>query len=110
MVAVGVFAYVLGGRALWKVPLSFVLMMGAGFLLGIAQVDVPFVELGIALSSVVIGGVAALGRPTIAVGAAFDFHAGLLPQAPHWMHSPWISSELFSSSYQAVRMVPMPPV
>ena len=45
MVAVGVFAYVLGGRALWLVPLSFVGMMAVGFLLGIGQVDVPFVEL-----------------------------------------------------------------
>ena len=63
MVAVGVFAFVLGGRALWLVPLSFVGMMVVGFALGIAQVDVPFVELGIALSSVVIGAAAALGRP-----------------------------------------------
>jgi N-acetylglucosaminyldiphosphoundecaprenol N-acetyl-beta-D-mannosaminyltransferase len=27
----------------------------------------------------------ALSMPLIAVGAAFDFHAGLLPQAPKWM-------------------------
>ncbi len=26
-----------------------------------------------------------LSTPAIAVGAAFDFHAGKLPQAPHWM-------------------------
>lgn len=70
MVAVGVFAYVLGGRALWLVPLSFVAMMAVGFGLGLAQVDVPFVELGIALSSVVIGGVAALGRPMPVVAAS----------------------------------------
>ena len=63
MVAVGVFAFVLGGRALWLVPLSFVTMMIVGFALGIAQLEVPFVELGIALSSVIIGGAAALGRP-----------------------------------------------
>ena len=69
MVAVGVFAVVLGGRAVWLVPLSFVGMMAVGFLLGIGQVDVPFVELGIALSSVVIGGVAALGRPMPIVAA-----------------------------------------
>lgn len=80
MVAVGVFAYVLGGRALWLVPLSFVLMMGMGFLLGVGQVDVPFVELGIALSSVVIGGAAALGRPmpvaaaSVLVGVFAVFH------------------------------------
>lgn len=63
MVAVGVFAYVLGGRALWLVPLAFVGMMAVGFLLGIGNVPVPFVELGIALSSVVIGAAAAWGRP-----------------------------------------------
>ena len=70
MVAVGVFAFVLGGRALWLVPASFVGMMAAGFLLGAAQVEVPFVELGIALSSVVIGGVAAMGRPMPVAAAA----------------------------------------
>jgi urease accessory protein len=69
MVAVGVFAYVMGGRALWLVPLSFVAMMVAGFALGIAQVEIPFVELGIALSSVVIGAAAALGRPMPTAGA-----------------------------------------
>lgn len=69
MVAVGVFAFVLGGRALWLVPLSFVGMMAVGFLLGVGQIEVPFVELGIALSSVVIGGVAALGRPMPVVAA-----------------------------------------
>ncbi|KQX42538.1 urease accessory protein [Devosia sp. Root436] len=63
MVAVGVFAFVLGGRALWLVPLSFVGMMVVGFALGIARFDPPFVELGIALSSIVIGAAAALGRP-----------------------------------------------
>ena len=91
MVAVGVFAFVLGGRALWLVPLSFVGMMVAGFALGIAQVEVPFVELGIALSSVVIGAAAALGRPMpvalamslVGVFATFHGHAHgtELPQA-----------------------------
>jgi urease accessory protein len=83
MVAVGVFAFVLGGRALWLVPLSFVAMMAVGFGLGVAQIDVPFVELGIALSSVVIGGLAALGRPMpvalasalVGVFAIFHGHA-----------------------------------
>ncbi len=70
MVAVGVFACVLGGRALYLVPLAFVGMMAVGFGLGLAQVDVPFVELGIALSSVVIGGVAASGKPMPVVAAS----------------------------------------
>ncbi|WP_156460410.1 HupE/UreJ family protein [Devosia sp. Root635] len=83
MVAVGVFAVVLGGRALWLVPLSFVGMMVAGFALDIAQLGLPFVELGIALSSVVIGAAAALGRPMpvalamalVGVFAVFHGHA-----------------------------------
>ena len=83
MVAVGVFAYVLGGRALWLVPLSFVGMMIVGFILGAAQIDLPFVELGIALSSVVIGAAAAWGRPMpvaaamalVGVFALFHGHA-----------------------------------
>lgn len=70
MVAVGVFAFVLGGRALWAVPLAFVGMMTVGFLVGVSGVELPFVELGIALSSVVIGGVAALGKPMKVVAAA----------------------------------------
>lgn len=83
MVAVGVFAFVLGGRALFLVPLSFVGMMIVGFLLGIGHVDLPFVELGIALSSVVIGAAAAWGKPMpvaaamslVGVFAIFHGHA-----------------------------------
>ncbi|WP_417307400.1 HupE/UreJ family protein [Devosia sp.] len=83
MVAVGVFAFVLGGRAMLLVPLAFVAMMAVGFGLGIAGMDLPFVELGIALSSIVIGGAAALGRPMpvaaamslVGVFAIFHGHA-----------------------------------
>jgi urease accessory protein len=63
MVAVGVFDFVLGGRALFLVPLSFVAMMLAGFALGASGINLPFVELGIALSSIVIGAAAAWGKP-----------------------------------------------
>jgi len=69
MLAVGVLAGVLGGRALWLVPLSFVAMMVSGFALGIAGVSLPFVEMGIAVSSIVIGAAAAWGRPLPVAGA-----------------------------------------
>jgi urease accessory protein len=55
MVAVGMFAATLGGRALWAIPASFVGLMALGGLLGIQQIGVPYVELGIALSVVVLG-------------------------------------------------------
>jgi urease accessory protein len=69
MIAVGVFAFVLGGRALWLVPLSFVGMMIVGFFVGASGVQMPFVELGIALSSIVIGAAAAWGKPMPVAGA-----------------------------------------
>jgi len=55
MVLVGVLAFQLGGRALWLVPLAFVSMMAVGGTLGVTGVDVPLVELGIALSVIVRG-------------------------------------------------------
>lgn len=55
MVAVGIFAANLGGRALYALPLTFMGVMALGGALAIAGIDVPFVEIGIALSIVVLG-------------------------------------------------------
>lgn len=70
MVAVGIFAATLGGRALWAVPATFVALMAVGGGLGMAGVDVPFVEIGIALSVVVLGGAVALGWKNAPLGLA----------------------------------------
>ena len=61
MVTVGLLAWQLGGRALWLVPAAFVAAMALGGWLGIAGIALPHVELGIALSVVVLGAVVALG-------------------------------------------------
>ena len=55
MVAVGAFAVRLGGRALWLVPAPFVAMMAAGGFAGMERIQLPFVEIGIAVSVVVLG-------------------------------------------------------
>lgn len=60
MVCVGLFASLLGGRALWAVPAAFVAMMLAGGAAGLTGAALPAVELGIAVSIIVIGGVTAL--------------------------------------------------
>ena len=60
MIAVGVFASVLGGRALWLVPLSFVSMMVAGGMLGNSGFHLPIVETIIALSVIILGAAVAL--------------------------------------------------
>lgn len=77
MVAVGMFAAALGGRALWLVPSTFVLVMAAGGALGIAGIGVPFVEFGIAASVIVLGLAVALqvSVPVIAAMAIVGFFA-----------------------------------
>ncbi len=69
MVAVGLLAAQLGGRALWLVPASFVAAMAAAGVAGMAGVGLPTTELGIAASVVVLGGAIAL-RLTMPVAAA----------------------------------------
>lgn len=83
MVAVGLFAASLGGRALWAVPATFVAVMAIGGALGIAGIAVPFVEIGIALSVVVLGlavalqwkAPVALAMLLVGVFAVFHGHA-----------------------------------
>jgi urease accessory protein len=48
-------AFSLGGRALWMVPLAFVVMMAVGGVLGVAGVELLGVEQGIAASVLVLG-------------------------------------------------------
>jgi urease accessory protein len=77
MVSVGLFAARLGGKARWLVPSAFVAMMTFGGMLGMASVHVPFVELGIAASVVVLGAAVALelNVPTMAAMALVGFFA-----------------------------------
>ena len=77
MVAVGLFAAHLGGRALWAVPLSFVTMMVAGGAAGTGGIELPFVEIAIGLSVVVFGGAVAfrLHLPTVAAMALVGLFA-----------------------------------
>lgn len=55
MIAVGLWAAQLGGRAIWLVPASFVATMSASGLLSMAFVPIPFFESGITLSLLVLG-------------------------------------------------------
>jgi urease accessory protein len=60
MVTVGILAWQLGGRAIWLVPASFVSLMAIGGTFGIAGEPLPWVELGIAASVIVLGAMVAL--------------------------------------------------
>lgn len=55
MVAVGLWGGILGKPAIWILPIVFPLIMALGAALGVAGIEVPFIEAGIALSGVVLG-------------------------------------------------------
>ncbi len=55
MVAVGLWGAQLGAPAIWVLPVAFPLIMAFGGVLGVIGVPVPKVEVGIALSGVVLG-------------------------------------------------------
>jgi len=77
MVAVGLIAAHLGSRALWAVPLSFAAMMIVGGAAGMAGMVLPFVEIGIGLSVVILGAAVAFGLhlPTVAAMAMVGLFA-----------------------------------
>jgi len=70
MLAVGLLAARIGGRALWLVPAAFLVMMAAGGAIALDGWPLPFVETAIALSVVAIAGTVALGVSAGAVAAA----------------------------------------
>jgi urease accessory protein len=83
MIAVGLWAALKGGRALWVWPAAFVGVMLVGGALGMAQVALPFVEPGILASVVVLGLLVTLavdlpvttGAVIVAAFALFHGHA-----------------------------------
>ena len=91
MIAVGLWAAQLGGRARWAVPLAFMGAMTVGAGLALAGVRLPMVETGIASSVLVLGLlIASAARLPVAmsaflVGAFAVFHGHAhgneLPQA-----------------------------
>jgi urease accessory protein len=72
MVAVGGLAALIGGRALWLVPASFLGAMALGSAIGFS---LPFVEFGIVASVIVLGAVVALA-PRMPVALAMALAAG----------------------------------
>jgi urease accessory protein len=91
MIAVGLWASQLGGRARWAVPLAFMGAMTVGAGLALAGVRLPMVETGIASSVLVLGLLIAFAaRLPVAVSAVLvaafavfhgHAHGNELPQA-----------------------------
>jgi len=71
MVAVGLWGAMLGPPAIWLLPIAFPLVMAFGGVLGIVAVQMPRVEVGIAISAIVLGLMIALAvRAPLVVAVA----------------------------------------
>lgn len=55
MIAVGLVSAQIGKRAIWTVPLAFVVMMSIGGIVGFLGISTPLVAYGIALSLILLG-------------------------------------------------------
>ncbi len=83
MIAVGLWGAQLGAPAIWLLPVTFPLMMAAGGFLALIGLPVPGVEIGIAVSAILLGAmVTTQWRPQlwaaasiVALFAVFHGHA-----------------------------------
>jgi urease accessory protein len=83
MIAVGLWGALLGPPALWVLPIAFPVAMAAGGMLGLLGIPLPWVEIGIAVSSIVLGLLIltnmrlslAVAIPLVMIFALFHGHA-----------------------------------
>ena len=107
MVAVGLWASQLGGRALWLLPLTFPAVMAVGAALASSGVAFPWVEIGIAGSVMVLGAAVALAlRPSLAVSIPLIGAFALLHGYSHGVELPANASALsYGAGFIAATLV-----
>ena len=71
MIAVGLWGAQLGNPAMWVLPVTFPMVMSMGAMMGLLGIPLPGIEIGIALSAVLLGAMV-LGevRPKMIIAAA----------------------------------------
>jgi len=99
MVAVGLWAAQIGGRAVWAVPGSFVTLMLIGGVLGMSGMPLPYVEQGILVSVLVMGMLIAFAlRLPIAISMII---AGIFAVFHGHAHGAEMPSAMSALSYSA---------
>jgi urease accessory protein len=98
MIAVGLWGAVLGAPAIWVLPVAFPMMMAVGGLLGLLGIPLPGVEVGIAISAMVLGAmVLAEARPPLWIAAAIVAFFAIFHGHAHGRELPQGTSALLYS-------------
>src|SRR6185312_15136983 len=107
MIAVGLWASQLGKRAMILLPLTFPAVMAVGAAIGMSGPEMPWVEIGIAASVLVLGAAVALAvRPSLAVSVALIAVFALLHGYSHGVELPAsVSGLTFGIGFVAATLV-----
>jgi urease accessory protein len=93
MLAVGLWAAQQQGRARWALPLTFVVTMLVGGLLGFAGLQLPLMETGIAGSVLALGLLVALAvRPSLAIATGLTALFALSHGVAHGLELPELAN------------------
>ncbi len=96
MLSVGVLSAQMGGSAIWRVPLTFVLVMLGGGILGINDIPIFSVELGIALSVLALGiAIAADKKLSPLLAMVFVGFFAIFHGHAHGTEMPYLSKPMF---------------
>ncbi len=91
MVSVGIWSAQIGGRAIWYVPATFVSFMIIGGIMGMSEIEIPIVEVGIATSVFLLGIAVATERfIPIWIGLIFVSFFGIFHGHAHGVEMPLI--------------------
>lgn len=89
MVAVGIWGATLGRPLVWALPVAFPMLMVVGGVLGMSGIDLPYTEVGIAISVIVLGvSIAAAWRAPVAVAVAIVAMFGIFHGYAHGKELP----------------------
>jgi len=95
MVAVGLWGAFLGAPAMWLLPVVFPVVMAFGGALGVLGIPLPGVEIGIALSGIILGGMVAFAaRPPLWVCAVIVGVFGIFHGHAHGTELPEAANAL----------------
>lgn len=107
MLAVGLWAAQLGGRAVWQIPAAFLALLCLGGVLGMNGIILPSLELGIVGSVVVFGALIAAGKKLpVSIGMGIASIFALFHGAAHGLEMPAMTSGLsYSIGFVAASLI-----
>ncbi|MGB7970681.1 MAG: HupE/UreJ family protein [Candidatus Deferrimicrobiaceae bacterium] len=98
MIAVGLWGAQLGNPAVWVLPVAFPMVMAFGGMLGLMGVSLPGIEIGIAMSALMLGAmIVTESRPPLWLAAALVGFFAIFHGHAHGTELPPGSSGLFYS-------------